>query len=457
MTDLNLGYLCQAVKGKLINGQGETRFNGVTTNSRQVTPGQVYFALPGEKHDGHQYVGEAYDQGAVAAVIAREIGNDYNKPLIMVKDTVRALQSLASEYRSIFQIPVIAVTGSVGKTTTKDILARCLESSLVTLKTPGNFNNDIGLPLTLLGLEAKHQAAVVEMAMRSPGEIKRLAEVARPNAAVITNAEPVHLETMHTLENIARAKCEVLSVLSSRDFAVVNGDNKILVQAARQYDCIIYTFGYEKTCDFRILKVDAANREMQIRADFRGQEECIVFPLPAVKLAYNVIAALAVCFLLGQNMPRAIGSLENFKPGDNRLNITRLKAGGVIINDSYNANPLSMSAALETAGQLRGEGKFVAVLGDMYELGAYEEEGHLMVGRKAVDSGVDLLVTIGRKSLLIAQGARSKGMPPDKVFSFADRESAISFIKERLKQEDTLLVKASRGMELEKLIGELEL
>ncbi|NLB51684.1 MAG: UDP-N-acetylmuramoyl-tripeptide--D-alanyl-D-alanine ligase [Syntrophomonadaceae bacterium] len=457
MINLNIDYLCKAVNGQLINGQEDGGFCGITTDSRSVKPGQVYFAIQGEKHDGHQFVGHAFQNGAVAAVVKREVNHDFKKPLILVDDTIRALQMLAKEYRLGFKMPLIAVTGSVGKTTTKEILAQCLESSFITLKTKGNFNNDIGLPLTLLNIEANHQIAVVELAMRAPGEIKRLAELARPTAAIITNVEPVHLETMHTLENIAQAKCEVLSVLSSKDFAVINGDNEVLIKAAQEYDCIKYTFGYDVTCDFRIMEVDVSHEDMNIKADFCGQDINIVFPLPAAKIAGNVVAAAAVCYLSGLDMKIVTKSLKNYQPSGNRLNIVKLKAGGVLINDTYNANPASMCAALETSRQLHQKGKFIAILGDMFELGDYEREGHLKVGNKAAETGVDVLITIGKSAFIIAEGAESAGMPRDRIYSFADKKTAIGLIRQVLTREDTILVKASRGMELEEIIRGVDL
>ncbi len=456
MMNINIDYLCKAVEGELINGDGKAVISGVSTDSRTTNPGQVYFALQGEKHDGHNFARQAFSRGAAIAVVEKVINVFSNQPLIMVNDTTRALQLFAKAYRSRFNIPVIAVTGSVGKTTTKEILAQCLADAFTTLKTKGNFNNDIGLPLTLLSLQESHQIAVVELGMRASGEIKRLAELAMPTAAIITNVEPVHLETLHTLENIARAKCEVLSVLSNKDFAVINGDSEVLLQAAQEYDCVKYTFGFNEFCDFRILNVTLNHNTMEIKANFYGQEEVILFPLPAAKLAPNVIAAAAVCFLTGLELQKIKASLKNYKTSGNRLNIINLNAGGFLINDTYNANPVSMCAALEVGSELHQKGKFIAILGDMLELGDYEKEGHLLVGRKAAETETDLLITIGDRSVIIAEGAKLAGMSADKIFSFTDKEAATTFIRQEVNQQDTILVKASRGMELETIIQKLD-
>ncbi len=457
MMKLNINYLCKAVQGSLLNGDVEADFIGVSTDSRSISTGQVYFALHGEKHDGHQFVSQAFSRGAAAAVVAK-VSDDYKgEPLILVKDTLSALQQFAQAYRSRFNIPLVAVTGSVGKTTTKEILARCMEGFYVTLKTPGNFNNDIGLPLTLLALEENHQIGVVELGMRGPGEIMRLAKIAQPTVAIITNVEPVHLETMKSLENIARAKCEVLSVLTGSNFAVINGDNEVLLTEAENYDCVKYTFGYNETCDFKVKRVTVNPEHMEIEADFRGQEELLYFPLPAAPLALNIVAAAAVCFLSGLDMTKVKESLKKYKPSGNRLNIIASDTGCVLINDTYNANPLSMFTALEVGMNLRKNGRFIAVLGDMFELGSFEKAGHLAVGKKAAETGVDLLITIGERALLIAEGAKSAGMATEKINSFTDKAAAIDYIKQAVKPEDTILFKASRSMELETVIDKLDL
>jgi len=226
---MTLGYLTQVTGGQLVHGCEQMPISGVSTDSRQVKEGEVFFALTGENFDGHNFVADALAKGAAAAVVSKldsHLTQAADKGLVLVDDTVQALQDLASAWRLNYKLPLVAITGSVGKTTTRDLLSAVLSTRWTTLTTYGNFNNDIGLPLTLLRLRGEHQAAVVEMAMRAPGEILRLVRVAQPTAAIITNVEPVHLETLGSLENIARAKCEILA--SVQDFAVINGDNSLL-------------------------------------------------------------------------------------------------------------------------------------------------------------------------------------------------------------------------------------
>ncbi|HOB12160.1 MAG TPA: UDP-N-acetylmuramoyl-tripeptide--D-alanyl-D-alanine ligase [Syntrophomonadaceae bacterium] len=452
---ITLGYLTRVTGGQLLSGYEQMIITGVSTDSRQVKKGEVFFALPGENYDGHNFVAEAFEKGANAAVVSTVdcyLPDEVKQGLVLVNDTVQALQDLAAAWRLNYKLPLIAITGSVGKTTTRDLLSSILSTRWTTLTTPGNFNNDIGLPLTLLRLESEHQAAVVEMAMRGPGEILRLARITQPTAAIITNVEPVHLETLGSLENIARAKCEILA--SIQDFAVINGDNPLLKKEAANYSCPRYTFGYNVDCDFRIMQVKLSRRKLGVAVQLLKEPAYFEFAIPSSKLAYNIIAAAAIAYLYGLNVDQIQQGLQDYRPTGNRLNISPLKGGGILINDTYNANPVSMAAALETGRELAGSSRFVAVLGDMYELGDYETEGHLTVGAKAAQVSVDLLVTIGEKGRLIAREAQKQGLPPEQVYHFPVKEDSIDFLRNRVSKQDTVLFKASRGMQLETLVND---
>jgi len=370
--------------------------------------------------------------------------------IIQVKDTLAALQHLAAAHRNRFELPVIAITGSVGKTTTKDILADFLQNNYQVLKTKGNFNNEIGLPLTLLRLDSHYEVAVVELAMRSRGEIAHLASLCRPTIAIITNVEPVHLETMGSLKNIAQAKCEVLQKVE--EFAVINGDNDYLIKAAEDYTCSRYTFGYNKDCDFRVINAHINNRKLWIKANILENQIQMQFPLPTLRLAPVITAAAGVATLMGINMADIQTSLSGYEPGGNRLSMINLPQGGLIINDTYNANPLSMAAAVETATELAAGRRIVAVLGDMFELGDYELQGHMEVGRKVALSGVDLLVTIGTRAENIARGARESGMNEQQMAHFTDRNEGYEYLSKNLSGQDVILFKASRGMKLELIV-----
>ncbi len=456
---VNLDFVCRSINGRIIEGNDKHIITGVTTDSRKVKEGSLFIALSGEKFDGHDFVRAALTEGARAAVVSRVndfgFGPGEDKTLILVDDTLQALQALAASYRKCFDILVIAVTGSVGKTTIKDLAALFLSSTWKTLKTQGNYNNDIGLPLTLLQLDESYQAAVVEMGMSALGEIQRLASIARPQFALISNVEPVHLETLGNLENIAQAKCEVLSGIPEDGFALINGDYKLLIETARKYSCRKYTFGYNGNCDFQVANCTVSNTGMEITMRWQNQLETLFFPLPARRLALNIVAAAALAHLLGIDMQSIKSSLVDYKPSGNRLNIINLEDGGAVINDTYNANPVSMAAALETGKELATPGKYLAVLGDMFELGSLETESHLRVGQIAYTSGVDLLVTVGKLAQNIAQGALEAGMTQEQVNHFPTKVEALEYLQNRVDNQWTLLFKASRGMQLETLVDEL--
>lgn len=456
----SLKFVASSTGGNIIYGDDRDSVTGITTDSRSTQLGSLFFALKGDRFDGHEFVLQALNKGARAAIISHlpfdvKLIPD-GKTIIMVEDTIKALQDLAASYRLKYNLPLIAVTGSVGKTTTKELAAACLSSSWKTLKTKGNYNNDIGLPLTLLQLDSSHKAAVVEMGMRGLGEIRRLACTARPNYALITNIEPVHLETLGTMENIARAKCEVLTTIPDDGFALINGDSELLIRMAGEYPCLKYTFGYNKECDFQVHDCRLAGSGMQIHMRLPdGSIEEMEFPLPATRLALNVVSAAALGSLLGVSFTSIRNRLLDYKPSGNRLNIVKFKAGGAIINDTYNANPVSMAAALETGRQLAQPGRYAAVLGDMYELGALEAEGHLSVGRKAHLEGVDLLIAVGERARDIARGAIEEGMNPDQVHSFITKAEGVQYLQTIVDDSWIMLFKASRGMQLETMVSEL--
>ncbi len=456
---VSLDFVCRSINGRIIEGNNKHIITGITTDSRRVEEGSLFIALPGENFDGHDFVVASLAEGARAAVVSRVIdiglGPGEDKTLILVDNTLQALQALAASYRKCFDIPVIAVTGSVGKTTIKDLIALFLSSTWKTLKTQGNYNNDIGLPLTLLQLDESCQAAVVEMGMSALGEIQRLAAIAQPRFALISNVEPVHLENLGSLENIARAKCEVLSQIPKDGFALINGDNKLLVETAREYSCRKYTFGYGGNCDFQVVNCRISNTGMEITMRWQNQLESLFFPLPAQRLALNIVAAAALAHLLGIDMQSIKSSVLDYKPSGNRLNIINLEDGGAVINDTYNANPVSMAAALETGHELAAPGKYLAVLGDMFELGGIETESHLKVGQIAYTSGVDLLVTVGKMAQNIARGALDAGMNPMQVYHFPTKVEALEYLHSRVDNQWTMLFKASRGMQLETLVDEL--
>ncbi len=458
MSTYALDFIIESCQGRKL-GQADPIIKEIIIDSRQeISTNTLFIAIEGNKFDGHDFVAEVLDKGASVAIVSSldklDITKFQDKVLILVKDTLLALQQIAKAYRQEFNIPLVAITGSVGKTTTKELLYQCLKTTYETLYTKGNYNNDIGLPLTLLRIEEKHDLAVVELAMRGLGEISRLVNIARPTCAIITNAELVHLENLGNIDNIIKAKCEVLETLTAQDFALVNGDNQPLLERANTYPCRIYTFGYNDDCDFKLVDTTSDKSGMFITMQILKKTVELKFPIPAPRLALNVVAAIGAAYILGVPLQESTTQIGAYQPTGNRLQITYLPEGGILINDTYNANPLSMQAALETAAELKGNNRLVAVLGDMFELGPYEEKGHLEVGGYVVASHVDKLITIGDRAKLIAEGAIAKGMEESNIYPFSNKSESLSYIRHNLKKTDVVLFKASRGLELEKLINE---
>jgi UDP-N-acetylmuramoyl-tripeptide--D-alanyl-D-alanine ligase len=452
---LDLDFVVDSVDGVLLAGGKQSWVEGINTDSRKGKPGDLFFALQGENFDGHDYIDNVWQAGAAAVVVSKPVEiplGDRAGAVILVEDTQQALQNLAGKYRQLFNIPVVAVTGSVGKTTTKDMLAECLAQVYRTLKTPGNYNNEIGLPITLMSIDEQHQAAVVELAMRAPGEISNLARIVRPTYAIITNVEPVHLETMKSMENIAQAKCEVLEFIAKDKFALINGDNELLIKTASQYSNPIYTFGYSNDCDFQVVQAQNDSAGINVKLRMQGKIENIYCPVPARRLAVNLAAVAGMAYLMGLSLDSIKKGLVQYEPSGNRLKITNLLPGGAVIDDTYNANPLSMMAALEVCKDMSAGRKTVAVLGDMFELGEYEKEGHIKVGQRVAELDLDILVTIGHRATYIGEGAFLNGMPRARIKQYQTQQESLTWLKNNIGHQDVVLFKGSRGMQLEKLV-----
>ncbi len=452
--------VAQAVQGNIVQGRPDVEITSVSIDSRSSGQGSLFFALKGDRHDGHDFVPQALANGAVAAVVSRPVSLPQglvNKGLIRVDDVRKGLQMLARWHRRKFKLHVVGITGSVGKTTTKDLTANFLESKFATLKTEGNFNNEIGVPLTLLRLDESHQACVVEMAMRNLGEIEELAFLALPTCGIIINVEPVHLENLGSLEKIAEAKCELLKCIQEQGFVAINGDNPWLIQKADMYPVKKIRFGRGPNCDDRILEVESFPDKTRIRAGISGRVADFWLPFLAPHLAYNLVAAAGIAFRLGVDIEDIQAKAQSFVPSSRRLNIKPGCRGITVIDDCYNANPVSMKAALEVLSGLGAGRCRVAVLGDMYELGSYEAEGHREVGYKVAELGIEYLVTVGELARLIGEAAKEAGMKEERTLHFPEKGPAAAYLKGNLPAGAVVLVKASRGMRLEEIVRELEI
>lgn len=454
MKAITVGELYRVIGGRLVQGDENVVISRVSTDSRQIKPGDVFFALRGERFDGHDFVDRAVSGGARAVVVSREVRVDPGVPVVRVGDTLAGLQALAAYHRRQFAVPVVGITGSSGKTTTKDMVAAVLGSRYQVLNTPGNFNNEIGLPLTLLEFSPEHGAAVVEMAMRAPGEINSLCLLARPTCAVITSIGTAHAERLGSVENIARAKGEILDHISRDGFALLPGDSPHAREQARRCHGRVLFFGLEPGNDIYARDIRREGRGNRFTA-VMGDIECEVrLPLPGRHNIMNALAAAGTGLLLGLTPAEVSAGLARVVLSGMRMEVVD-GSGITVINDAYNANPDSTCAALQALEEVAAGRRAVAVLGDMLELGEGAAEGHRRVGAAAARHGVALLVTVGELSRHTAEGARGTGLPAGSVVACGDKEQALQVLHRELRPGDVVLVKGSRGMHMEEIVDDL--
>ena len=424
---------------------------GVSTDSRALRTGELFVALRGPHFDGHDYLPAVAERGASAAVVERDVAAPAGLPLLRVEDTLRALGDLAGRARSAVSIPVVGITGSVGKTTTKEMSAALLETRGAVLKTQSNLNNHIGLPLTLLRLRPEHTAAVVEMGMSAPGELSRLTAIARPDVALITNVAPVHLQFFSSLDEIARAKAEIFEGLSPAGAAVLNRDDPRLRAIGEQLKCTVVWFGTTPDCqvwasDWR---GDATAIEFDLFGDAR--REHVRLPLAGTHAMRNFLAAAAVALRLGVDLPTIAAAAPRMGAAEHRGRTLRLGQDVLLIDDSYNANPVAVEAAASVLAA-SGPRRRVAFLGDMLELGPSAASLHREVGEH-VAAGIDVLVGVGALGAELVEGARRRGLRA--LHHFGDSRAAALAAPEIVRAGDAVLVKASRGMRAEGIVEAL--
>ncbi len=428
--------------------QGEdVTVTSVDTDSRRAQPGQLFVALSGEKFDGHDFLSQVAAQGAVAALVSRPL--DSPLPTVLVKDTRLALGQLASWWRQQWALPLIAVTGSNGKTTTKEMIAAILQvhsgRADAVLATAGNFNNDIGMPLTLLRLRPTHRHAVIEMGMNHLGEIDYLTRLACPDVAVINNAGTAHIGELGSRENIAKAKGEIFAGLRSDGIAVINADSAFAdywrgLNAARR----VVTFGLDANADVRGVMLDAAS---SFTLHYQHQAVQVTLAVPGVHNVMNALAAAATSLAAGVPLADVGLGLQQFAGVNGRLQQKTAANGAVVIDDTYNANPDSMRAALEV---LKNAGRnTLFVMGDMGELGADAEDMHAQIGRYAKTCGVNKLYALGKFTQAAVQAF---GQPAQ---HFATLETLLAALQAEMQADDVVLVKGSRFMQMERVVNAL--
>ncbi len=455
MVELRLSEIAEKIDGKILQGSASHTFHKFNIDSRLTVPGELYFALIAERN-GHEFVHSAVRKGASGAVISQKIDTpNRGTAVILVNDTLEALQKLARKVLSEFPVKVIGITGSIGKTTTKEFTFDLLSRKFKVLKSEGNFNNHLGVPLSLLKLTDRHEVAVLEMAMSAPGEIRALTRIAPPDIAVLTNIKPVHLQFFKSLEEIALAKKEILEGTKKDGTAVLNRDDSLISNIAKDWKGKKLFFGFSEDCDVRAHNIQKTGWEgMSFDLIYGKAKAKVHFPFLYESYLYNLLASAAVGYALSVPIEDILVQIKSIRPFSKRGILVHLKNNIKLIDDSYNSNPAALESALEGLNDLPAKRK-IAVLGDMLELGEKEVEYHLQAGKQAAQQGWDILITVGPLSRHMAEGALSAGMRTDQAFTFEDSEQAAEEIWPLLQEGDLVLVKGSRGMKTDKIVEKL--
>ncbi len=432
------------------NSDAEIFFEGVSTDSRKIKHGELFVALKGENCNGESFAKDALNKGGAAVMVSKTAKRIPDGIVLKVDDTLTAYRQIAGAWRNRFDIPIVAVTGSNGKTTTKDLTAAALNGLGHVQKTSGNFNNEIGVPMTLLELREKHNAAVVEIGMRGLGQIETLAKVVKPTIGIVTNVSEAHIELLGSIENIAKAKSELVEAIPLGGTIILNADNphtaamKNLAGAGVN----VVTYGLENEADLNAKNILIGSVATEFTLTYRGEDFDFEIPMLGSHNVSNSLAAIAAgltCDLNVEEIQRGISTLTTTKM---RFEVIR-RDGLTIVNDAYNASPASMRVAIKTTSEIYS-GRLIAVLGDMMELGDISEKVHREIGEELVENKFDVLITLGDLGKFIAAGARDAGL--EKIYSFDTHEDAAKKILELVRDGDTILFKASHVMHMEKII-----
>ena len=453
MQAMTVKEIAAAVNGVWLNPRENVPdVTGVSTDSRKIPAGCLFIPLVGEKFDGHNFIDQSLASGAAGCLcskVPQELKED--KFYIQVEDTRLALRAVASAYRERFQIPFVQITGSVGKTTTKEMVAAVLKEKLNVLKTPENFNNDIGTPLTMFGLEPEHQAAVIETGMNHFGEIEYLGALVRPDVAVISNIGDAHIEFLGSREGILKAKCEIFEHLKPGGLAVINGDDPLLDTVEVPFKTI--RCGQSEHCQVRITEVTDLGVE-GITCTIETEKEIynLTIHAPGEHMAHAAAIAVAVGEALGIEKDAIVRGVAAYVPAGSRMRVLRMPENRIVLDDCYNASPQSVTAALEILAKTSSCERTVAVLGDMGELGELTGQAHYNVGALAAMLGIDCVVAIGKKASRIADGTEMNG---GEVLYFETVDEAVGTVLDQLQPGTAMLVKASHAMHFNALVDQL--
>ena len=451
-----------AVKGHMVSGDPQACFSGFNSDSRTVEPGELFWALKGDRFDGHDFASRVVMQGASGMVVQKgfpaSLKNVPPIAVIAVDDTLRALGDLAAWWRRQHAAKVAAITGSSGKTTAKEMTAAILQMGKKTLKNPGNHNNLIGLPVTLLKLEKTHQRAVLEMGMNHKGEIARLTEISNPEVAVILNIGMAHLEGLDNMDGVAEAKTEMMDKLSPEAKIILNGDDEILMKHAARFDREFVTFGLNEGNHIQGIDIERYGSDgMRFDLICDGNSWPITLGVPGVHNVKNALAAAAIGLSLDEPMEHIIKGLGTFRGIKGRFQSIPLQKDILLIDDTYNANPSALKAALHSAApMIEKDGRFFVGLGDMLELGELASSAHREAGRRIADSGASWLFTMGIHAKDVKEGAIAAGMPSNRVIISKTHDELTAKIIQEIKSKDMVFLKGSRMMQFEKVSDGLQ-
>ena len=464
-------YVKDAVRvcnGEILYGNENEVLENFTNDTREIKEGNVYIGFKGEHHDGSLLYRQALVNGAKVCILQKksvyeildvnQIQSEFpDRTIILVEDTTKAIGKIAEYKRSLYDIPVVGITGSVGKTSTKDIIASVMGKKFNVLKTLGNYNSQVGLPLTVLRLKEENDAMVVEMGMSALGEISNLTKIAKPTVAVITNVGTAHIGNLGSRENILKAKLEILEGLQDDGTLVINNDNDMLHKWNEENPnkkFKVITFGIENKSDIMPYEIVSSENGSTYKIDIEGTTYNVNVTVGGNHFVLNSLCAIAIGRLFGIEMNDILTGIENFELTKRRMQVEKNKNGVTIINDCYNANYDSMKAAIEYLGKINANRK-IAVLGDMLELGDYSKVLHEKVGEEVGKNKIDILITVGEAAKGIASKAKEEGIKPSNIYEFKNNNQAIEKIEKIAKEGDTVLIKASNGMKFQEIFEKI--
>jgi UDP-N-acetylmuramoyl-tripeptide--D-alanyl-D-alanine ligase len=459
VNNIEVSDILKTTNGKLLLGSSESPITGISTDSRSIKEGEIFFALKGENYDGHKFVDQAISNGAIGAVISSNKDAVYSllcgfKKCILVEvfDTLKALGDLAKFYRKSLRTSFIAVTGSNGKTTTKDMIYHVLRNFNSVTRSRKSFNNFIGVPLTIFDTDFTQDFCVVEMGTNAPGEIRRLSEIIFPDFTILTNISYTHLEGLGNIEGVANAKAEFIENMVGNGILITNADDDWCNRIASRFNGKVIRFGFNKSADIKASNVKrtesgfvfTVNDSFTVKLSVLGKHN-----------VYNALAVIAICNAVGISMENICDKFIDFKLPPMRME-KQVYGDIVVVNDGYNSNPSSMTAALEEFSQLTTPGRKILVCGDMLELGDYAESMHREIGAKVAKADIDILWTVGSFSRFVAEEAIANGMSEERILSCETSEEVSSSITSQLRKNDTVLIKGSRGIKLEDVVRQIE-